>query len=354
VTLDPRRLRIRRADGPISFDVTASVRERGGASDETSLRATIGVPLLVLPGFGTADGPSTADALPAALDAAAGGAWGTGGTRPLAVVHRYDAVADTLPQIARGLDAQARTLLRGTPFRRVDVVGYSMGGLVAREWIAGAGKGRVRNLVLLGTPNEGIPTVALLLFASRTGLLDSLLAGAAGGIDLGGLGIADLLDPQTEDALGLFVPTYDWAFVDLGFGGPVSASFLLNLGEPPLDTLNATAPDPGLAAVHSFVYTAVLPGGTGLPAGTLDEVDLTPLLAAGGGGGLDLSDPDLLLGLFSGEGDGLVPARSAWMDGVPAWSGSPRFEKHDLGAGTHLTYAADPRVIAAVAGVLTK
>jgi pimeloyl-ACP methyl ester carboxylesterase len=355
VTFDPRRARVRRADGPIVFDVTATVAEAGGVHEVRTLTASIGVPLVVLPGYGNEGGAGTFEGFAAALDAASGGAWGTGGKRPLAVLVSYPSQTEPLARLAKGVDGHVRRLLRGTPFRRVDVVGYSMGGLVARQWIAGAGRGRVRKLVLVAAPNEGIPTVGLLLFAARTGLLDALVAGATGGAGLGGLGLGDLLDPAAEESLGVFLPTYDWAYMT---AGPVRIplSSVLVPDEPPLGALNAVAPDPAIERIVAMNYTSVTPGGAGLPAGTIDEVDLTPFVSSGGGTtpSFDLSDPEALAALFAGSGDGLVPARSAWMEGVGSWSGSGRFSAVDLGAGTHLTYGSDARVVGAVTDVLTK
>ena len=78
--------------------------------------------------------------------------------------------------------------------------------------------------------------------------------------------------------------------------------------------------------------------------GTLDEVDLTALLA----GGADF-DP---LSLASGEGDGLVPWRSLVMSDTPGWAGA--ITATDLGAGTHVTILADPICIARVAEILAE
>ena len=53
---------------------------------------------------------------------------------------------------------------------------------------------------------------------------------------------------------------------------------------------------------------------------------------------------------LSGSGDGIVPAHSVTMDEVPAWNAV--ITKHDLGAGTHVTFTVDPQVYPAVAAVL--
>jgi triacylglycerol esterase/lipase EstA (alpha/beta hydrolase family) len=65
-----------------------------------------------------------------------------------------------LPERGTGdLRASARALgaaARGTGARKVDVVGYSAGGVVARLWLRElGGAGLARHVVLLGAPNHG-------------------------------------------------------------------------------------------------------------------------------------------------------------------------------------------------------
>lgn len=346
--LDARRARVRRSGGPVSFTLTATAEQRGVAAATESISATLPVPLLVLPGFGNERTPGGFDTFTAALDAAAGGVYGVGGAHPSASVHEYDS---TLPLGALGadLDRAARRALRGTVFSRVDVVGYSMGGLVARQWMAGRGKGRVRTLVFLGTPNLGAPIAYVAGYAASSGVLDEILAGVAGGA-LTGLG-ADFLDPDVVAALRTLYPTYDWAFITNPFGGgliPVPSQLLPD-SESSLEALNAVAPDPK-AEIHAFYYTAVPTEAFGIELGTVDVVDVTSLLGGlAGGDGLDFSNVDVTT-LATGSGDGIVPAHSVTMDEVPAWAA--RIAKHDLGEGTHVTFALDPAVFAGVAGVL--
>jgi pimeloyl-ACP methyl ester carboxylesterase len=242
----------------------------------------------------------------------------------------------------------------------VDVVGYSMGGLVAREWLRNGGKGRVRRLVFLGTPNEGAPIAFFGVLAANTGVLDQVVGNAAGGELAGALGF--LLNDRTSEALTTFLPTYDWATLSLLPGilppreVPSSELNALLLGTTaPLEALNAVPPD-AKAEMHAFFYTSVPTEALGVEIGTIDRVDLTPLVAglAGGLGGdtlPDLSGVDLAA-LATGEGDGVVPAHSVRMDGVPAWR--DRIVPHDLGAGVHVTLPLDPNVFVQVAAVLTQ
>lgn len=358
LVVDPRRSRLRRVTGPVVFDLTASVQEKGSPRAERPLQARIGVPLIVLPGLGNEQSPGGFDLFGTALDNASGGAYGFGGTSSLLVVHEYESLTKPLPGLAKDLDRAAKKLLKGSVFSKVDVVGYSMGGLVARKWMAGAGKGRVRKLVFLGTPNEGAPIAFLAGFAARTGILDTLLANAGGGALTGALDT--VFNDQTAGALDNFTPTYDWATYTLPFVGtiPVDLPTLLALfgGDTgatttPLETLNATPPDPK-ADFHAVYYSSVPTEAFGIAVGTIDVVDLTPILPALKPGSTpDLSGVDLAA-LASGSGDGIVPAHSVTMDEVPAWS--QRITKHDLGAGTHVTFTLDPQVYATVSSVLNQ
>ncbi|MCE9635943.1 MAG: alpha/beta fold hydrolase [Planctomycetes bacterium] len=366
VVIDPRRARIRRASAPLAFELTAHLDERGLRAQQT-LTATVGVPLLVLPGLGNEQTPGGFDSFATALDGTAGGAWGAGGKRPGVLVHEYESLTKTLPELAKDLDKQVKTLLKGSVFSKVDVVGYSMGGLVAREWVATAGrtggKGRVRKLVFLGTPNEGAPIAYLAGFAAKTGALDALVSNAGGGALSGVIGT--VLNDQTVGALSNFYPTYAWAKVALFPGLPpttIDPTILdLVLGvdggnDPPLARLNAAAPDTSIAEIHAFFYSSVLTQALGVDIGTVDVVDLTPILGAFGGIGGTGATPDLstidITTLATGDGDGVVAAHSVRMDEVPAWKA--KIVPHDLGAGSHLTFQLDTNMYAQVAEVLTK
>jgi pimeloyl-ACP methyl ester carboxylesterase len=348
--VDARRARIRHATGPVTFSLTATASERG-ASESGAIEAVLPVPLVVLPGLGNEATPGSFDGFALALDGLADGAYGFGAKDAHVVVHAYDSSLP-LGALAADLDAAARRLVRGTVFAQVDVVGYSMGGLVARKWLAGAGKGRVRKLVFLGTPNEGAPIAFVLAFAGRTGALDTLLAGTLGG-QLGGLAGA-FVDEEALASLGVFYPTYPWATVrPIPFLPPTqlpaaTLETLLSMTDTQLDELNAVAPDLR-ADIHAFFYTSVPTETFGVAVGTMDQVDLTGLLS---GTTLDLTSVQDLTALASGSGDGVVPAHSVTMDEVPAWAA--RITPHDLGAGTHVTFALDARVYAGVLEVLAQ
>jgi len=354
VRLDARRARVRRTADAVRFAVTVTVEQRGGGTDVATTDAVVPVPLIVLPGFANETSPGGWDAFATTLDTAMGGRYGFGGRRSRAIVHEYDSTKP-LGALAVDLDRAARRLRRGTPFTRVDVVGYSMGGLVARQWLADRGKGRVRRLLFLGTPNEGAPIAYVAATAANSGFLDEILAGISGA-DLGGFADA-LVSEDRVDSLRVFYPTYEWAEVEIVQGFPVQIGpetpFLGSLlpdAQTPLLDLNRVAPDPDVE-LHAFFYTSVLPEVFGLDVGTVDVVNVTPLLDALNGGTLDPATFDLAA-LASGDGDGVVPAHSVRMDEVPAWGS--KIVDHDLGAGSHLTFDLDPAVYTGVAEVLSK
>jgi triacylglycerol lipase len=106
-----------------------------------------GVPVLLVPGYGGA--PSSLATLAARLRAAG---------------RRVEVVA--LPDQGTGdLDASARALGRAVDAlraARVDLVGYSAGGVVVRELLADPARvARARHVVLLGTPNHGAEVAGL-------------------------------------------------------------------------------------------------------------------------------------------------------------------------------------------------
>jgi triacylglycerol lipase len=78
---------------------------------------------------------------------------------------------DHAREIGRAVDS----LLARTGASRVDIVAHSMGGLAAREYLEGPGRGRVRRVVLLATPNEGTYTAYLAFGGGR----DEMLPGSA-------------------------------------------------------------------------------------------------------------------------------------------------------------------------------
>jgi triacylglycerol lipase len=123
-----------------------------------------GTPVLVVPGYnGT---PASVGTLAARLRAAG---------RQVAVVDLPDRGTGDLRASARTLGAA----VEGTGAARVDLVGYSAGGVVVRLWLADPVRAlRARRVVLLGTPNHGTE-----------------LAGAAAALGPGGCGSICQLAP---------------------------------------------------------------------------------------------------------------------------------------------------------------
>mgnify|MGYP002623216678 CR=1 FL=1 len=360
--VDARRLRLRRLSEPLTFDLRVVAEGTDGTRTERAVRHTVAVPAVVLPGLGNEQTVDPAAALVGALALAADGYTISGRDANL-VLHGYPSLDGSLRSHARGLDRRVRKLLRGSPFARADVVGYSMGGLVARRWLADSGSRRARRVVFLGTPNQGAP----LAHIAALGLQGDALAGLAELIapELGDLGaLTALLDgllvtDRALETLRTFYPTYPWAFVTIevpflgsqrlaitpqlieSFGGlvPGLAGLPLDL-ESPLTPLNAVPPD---ARVEFFAvgYTRLVPEGAPVGLGTVDEVDLTGVLR---GEGVDVAT------LASGEGDGLVPWRSLVLADTAGWR--PAVPSTDLRAGAHVPPPADPRAVARIAQIL--
>ena len=372
VRVDAKRLRIRKLDQPLEFSLRAIAEEKDGTRVERAVDRSVPVPVVFLPGLGSESpgegglGGALGDigslAFLAAVDLGAGGIYDTGGEDPALVVHPYASLSESLSSSANSLHKRVRRMLRGTSFACVDVVGYSMGGLVARRWAADHGRGKVRRMVFLATPNEGAPLAQLLgigLESDLLGRFGSDLAPELGDLtDL--LGVLVDGGDGTGNLLRTFYPTYPWLFVTLDIpfiGGrlPVTQELIDNFGSfvpgidglaldfsSPLTSLNAVGPD-DRATYHAIGYSALLTEGLGIELGTVDEVDVTSLIS-----GAEI-DP---LALASGEGDGLVPWRSLVMADTPAWF--ERIDATDLGAGTHVTLLADPACIARVVELLTE
>jgi pimeloyl-ACP methyl ester carboxylesterase len=348
-----RRLGLRRVDKALVFDLSVVAAEAEGEETRRDVRVVSPVPLVLLPGLGNEQSPSSMEAFVPALQLEAAGYDGEG-KRPNLIVHGYDSLTTSLPALGKTLNRPVRRLLRKTPFTRVDIVGFSMGGLVARSYMAGRrGAGKVRKCLFLATPNEGTPLAYLGAQLTDLPLLDGVPA-------LGG--IADLLlDPEAKEALRVFYPTYPWLVATVPILGTVPLDELLPESDSLLAALSDTAPDPD-CSYHGIAYSELGAAGLGLGIGTVDTVDLTALLGSGAvdigellAGNVDIlslltsGDLDLTL-LASGEGDGLVPSRSVFMDDEPAWR--DRITRHDMGAGTHLTMLLDPAVVALVAEIL--
>lgn len=83
-------------------------------------------------------------------------------------------------RIARDLGAHVDRVLRETGATQVDIVGHSLGGLVARYFMQTGGAGRVRRLVTLGTPYlaHTNPPQELAIFAADDPLVPPPLDGA--------------------------------------------------------------------------------------------------------------------------------------------------------------------------------
>jgi pimeloyl-ACP methyl ester carboxylesterase len=341
-----RRKHLRDLDGPITFDLMATATERDGAeSAPRPVHVDVPVPVIVLGGLGNEDSLASAESIANAIDA--GGIYDREGKRPRLAVHRYASLSQPLTELGRELTPIARRLRRRSPFKQVDVVGYSMGGLVARAWIAlGGGEGKARKVVMLGTPNEGTPIAYLGVGLTQAGLLDAFLGDAGGLVDPF---VEQLLDEETTDALRTFYPTYPWLLGPLGIDLSGAVEPFLGDATSPLETLNAIPPDPD-AEYDALGYTAAGSELLGVELGTLDEIDalqLLSILQAGEGQAL----PDVT-GFFDGEGDGVVPARSVFLEDEPAWRDHPRFHAEDVGTGTHVTLPLDPAVADRVRAIL--
>jgi pimeloyl-ACP methyl ester carboxylesterase len=254
------------------------------------------------------------------------------------VTHRFDSLSKSLATLGTELDRVVRRALAGTPFRKVDLVGYSYGGLVARSYMAQRGGARVRNCIFLGTPNEGTPIAHIGVGLLNNNFLDSLLAGLVGIDPAYADAVTDLVTPQTSGALRNMFPTYAWlegdfftvAFVKGVLGDPTTPLTALNNQDPP------TGPN----------FVGIYYESTGTQLGTVDRVNATDLAEAFGGGQLD---PSMLTPLASGEGDGVVPSHSVTMDLTPKWAGKITKSPID-GAGTHLDLplAAVPQIRAII------
>ena len=101
-------------------------------------------PVLLVPGYG---GSTTSLRGLSARLAAAG--------RDVTVVGLPDNGTGDMVAAAGVLDTAARTALSRTGSDSVDVVGYSAGGVVARQWVADGGAGIARRVVTLGSPHHG-------------------------------------------------------------------------------------------------------------------------------------------------------------------------------------------------------
>lgn len=115
-------------------------------------------PVLLVPGYGGS--AASLQGLAARLRAAG---------RDVTVVGLPDRAQGDLTDQAGALGSAADQALARTGAASVDVVGYSAGGVVARLWTTeGDGAGRVRRLVMIGSPLHGTDVARLGSFVSGT------------------------------------------------------------------------------------------------------------------------------------------------------------------------------------------
>jgi triacylglycerol lipase len=120
-------------------------------------QATAG-PVLLVPGYGGS--AASLQGLAARLRQAG---------RDVTVVDLPDRAQGDLTDQAGALGSAADQALSRTGAASVDVVGYSAGGVVARLWTTeGDGAGRVRRLVMLGSPLHGTDVARLGTLVSGT------------------------------------------------------------------------------------------------------------------------------------------------------------------------------------------
>jgi len=318
----------------LHFDLVLSARDTAsGAEAKESVTATVPVPCVVLPGFGNETTPGGFAVFATALNAAAGGVYTTTGANPTLVVKEYPSQTKSLALLGKSLVPVVKKALRGTLFSKVDVIGYSYGGIVARSYMSQGGGPFVRKCVFLATPNEGCPIAYAAVGLSNSGQLDQFLGQNAALATLA----QQLLSPAAKLSLRNLYPTYAWVTPD-NFLTRAVVTGLLGDATTPLTALNSVAPPAG-ATFDAFFYTST---GVG-QFGTVDTVDISALNITG------QLDPTALA---TGSGDGVAPAHSVSMDDVPAWSAV--ITKHDAGVGTHVTITADLNVVSDIATLLTQ
>jgi len=334
-------------DRSIDFNLTIHAVEKSGASETKDASRFIALPLIYLHGLGGDQTPEGLSTFETAIDLVLPGVYDSEGEKPNLVFFTYDSFGTALSKIGADLEAEVRRTLKATGFRKVDLVGHSMGGLVCRSYLSRAGAAaKVRKCVFLATPNEGTPLAYLASLATGVVPLDTIPEEFQ---DIAG----ELLDAENTAALTTFYPSYDW------IEAPALLAFLLPDLTSPLTELNAIAPAAGVD-FHAFAYSETgeaVGDAFGLTAGTVERVDLTDvdvvsllaLLAGGGEFSLEAIPQDALV---LGEGDGLVPYRSAVMSDVPAWKSA--MTVHDMGIGIHGAMPADPRVLQELADLLAE
>jgi pimeloyl-ACP methyl ester carboxylesterase len=337
--VNARKFGYRKLVEDLDFDLRIEAVEESGAIESRDVSRVVPVPLVYLHGLG-GDETSLAS-FKTALDLAMPGRYDDEGEKPNLVLHGYDSINRSLPTLGGELDAVVGKLLKTSGFKKVDIVAHSMGGLVTRTFLTRNGaSGKVRKFVMLSTPNEGVPLAYLATLATDFVVPATLPEEAQDLADL-------LLDANSKAALRNFYPDYDWLAV------PPLLEFLLPDMTSPLTDLNRIDP-PADVDVHVFSYSSTgqeVGDLFGLSVGTVEALDLmnVDLLSLLSGGSLDIGDLPLDA-LVLGDGDGLVPYRSAVMTDIAAWAAA--ITAHDMGIGFHGAMPVDPRMWAELDEIL--
>jgi pimeloyl-ACP methyl ester carboxylesterase len=66
-------------------------------------------------------------------------------------VTRHGSLYKMVEQLSKRVDQ----ILEQTKSKQIDIIAHSLGGIIARLYLTGIGKGKVKNLVTLGTPHQG-------------------------------------------------------------------------------------------------------------------------------------------------------------------------------------------------------
>jgi len=120
---------------------------------------------------------------------------------------------------ARHVDRELERLLGNSPRSRVDVVGHSLGGLVATYWLKRIDQGRrIRRVITLGTPHHGTPYALLgvLLFGAISPAVWQMLPGSRFVRELAAL-------PVPESSELICLASHDDAVVPASLATPAPA-----------------------------------------------------------------------------------------------------------------------------------
>jgi triacylglycerol lipase len=126
---------------------------------------------------------------------------------------------------ANGLDPLVDAVRAGTGADRVDLIGHSQGGLVARDYVKHGAAGKVGKVIGLGTPNQGT-TLANLATLLGLGDCAGFIGCAEMAIGSGYLGDLNAGDDSIDDVQYTNIATvfdeiatpYSTAFLDAGDG----------------------------------------------------------------------------------------------------------------------------------------